>query len=289
MVVTVYVKPDCTLCVPLMRIVEKVQADLGFEVEKVDISGDPSLTELYAHEIPVVLVNGRKAFKYRLTEQALRKRLKKERVEKRARPEAPIEALELLEAGPYVPPRPMIALFLALTMAAFGYFVWIGVGEAHEGRSRLAARLLKVDARDQPHIPLTLEAMTGGRVSLDDYKDKVVFLNFWATWCPPCIEEMPSMVHLYDRMKKDDRIVFLAVSADEGWDPVKKFFANRPPPEFKVLLDPSGKKAKEYGTTMFPETYVVVNGRIIGFIEGPRDWDQWFAEAYLRGLLPSRS
>jgi thiol-disulfide isomerase/thioredoxin len=143
---------------------------------------------------------------------------------------------------------------------------------------------LKVDPRSQPPLHFTLDVLGGGRASIDDYKDKVVFLNFWATWCPPCVEEMPSMLHLYDRMKNDDRFVLLAVSADESWDPVKKFFADRPLPGFKVLLDPGGKIAKQYGTTMFPETYVVVNGRIVGFIEGPRDWDQWFAEAYLRAL-----
>jgi len=113
-----------------------------------------------------------------------------------------------------------------------------------------------------------------------------VFLNFWATWCPPCVEEMPSIRRLHERMAGRSDFVMILASADEGWDPVKKFFAGDPPP-FTVLLDPSGEIAKKYGTTMFPETYVIAGGRIRAFIEGPRDWDTWFARAFLESFLGS--
>jgi thiol-disulfide isomerase/thioredoxin len=288
--VEVYVKPDCSLCVPLMRTVEKVQSELGFSVEKVDISKDPELLEAYGHEIPVVFINGKKAFKYRVSEQELRKKLKRAHRAPRPRADAsPIaDASPFLEEEPFIPARPVILALVGVTLAVFLYFVALGVSDAHQGRGRLAAKLLRVDPRNDQPVRFSLEALGGGKTSLDDYKNKVVFLNFWATWCPPCIEEMPSMVRLHERMKDDDRFVMLAVSADEGWDPVKKFFANRAQPKFKVLLDPSGQIAKQYGTTMFPETYVVVNGKIIGFIEGPRDWDRWFADEYLRSLVSAR-
>ena len=71
------------------------------------------------------------------------------------------------------------------------------------------------------------------------------------------------------------------------WDPVRKFFGNEPAP-FTVLLDPEGDIARQYGTTRFPETYVIIDGRVRGFIEGPRDWDSWFSEAYLQTFLEAR-
>lgn len=92
------------------------------------------------------------------------------------------------------------------------------------------------------------------------------------------------MIRLNDKLAKDPRFVLLAVSADESWEPVRKFFGEQAP-RFTVLLDAKGELARKYGTTMFPETYVVKGGKIVGFIEGPRKWDEWYAEQYLRELL----
>src|SRR5688500_5971231 len=75
--VTVYVKPDCGLCGPLWETVQKVQKDFDFEAEKIDISTDPELTRKYALEVPVVLIDGRKAFKGSMTEQAFKKKLQR--------------------------------------------------------------------------------------------------------------------------------------------------------------------------------------------------------------------
>jgi hypothetical protein len=79
----------------------------------------------------------------------------------------------------------------------------------------------------------------------------------------------------------------VAVSADESWEPVKRFFGDDPP-AFEVLLDEGGELARKYGTTMFPETYVIRDGKIIGFIEGPRNWDDWFAAGYVEALVAAR-
>jgi thiol-disulfide isomerase/thioredoxin len=290
--VVVYVKPGCHLCEPFLQTIEKVRPDFGFELEEVDISGDPELLDKYGHEIPVALIDGKKAFKYRLTEPELRKKLARAQggAGRRAGAEAQaIDSLESLEPAPFIPPRPIAVLLVALALVAFGYFVALGLRDAGHGRGRLAGQLLRADLRDQMPIRFELEDLNGKKVSLDDYRDKVVFLNFWATWCPPCVEEWPSMVRLHERMKRDPRFVMLAVSADEGWDPVRKFLAGRPPPQYPVLLDASGKIAHQYGTTMFPETYIVVRGNVVGFIEGPRDWDKWFADEYLKALLEDRA
>jgi thiol-disulfide isomerase/thioredoxin len=202
-----------------------------------------------------------------------------------AAPEAPVlEALEELAPPPYVPPQPVTLGLVALTLAGVAYFASQGVEAARTSDGRVSTALLNVEVRDERPPPFKLKDYNGKEVSLDDFRDKVVFLNFWATWCPPCVEEMPSMRRLQAKLAGDPRFVMLAVSTDDDWDVVRKFFADEAPP-FPVLLDPGGAVARQYGTEKFPETYVIKNGKVVGFIMAGRDWDHWYAEAYLRGLL----
>jgi thiol-disulfide isomerase/thioredoxin len=284
--VIVYVKPSCTLCGPVIETIERVRREVDLSLEKVDISGDQALMSKYGHEIPVVLINGRKAFKGRVPEAQLRKRLLRARETEANEVEGlRVESLEALDEPPFVPPRPVAAFLVLLAIAAFGFFVATGFQEAGHGREKLTGALLKVAPRNDVPVSFNFEEITGRKVSLDSLRGKVVLVNFWATWCPPCIEEMPSMLRLAERMKAEPNFVMLAISADDSWKPVREYFTDKGKPPFEVLLDPSGAVAKQYGTTMFPETYVIVDGKITAFIEGPRDWDQWYADEYLRSLL----
>lgn len=192
-----------------------------------------------------------------------------------------------LVSAPYNPPPAVSLLVTAVTLGAAGWFASQALADVRQGRAQLTSTLLSVAPRDGAPVPLSLTTMDGKTVTLASLSDKVVLLNFWATWCPPCVEEMPSMISLQRKLADDPRFVMLAVSADESWEPVRKFFGADTPP-FTVLLDAKGGLAKQYGTTMFPETYVVKGGRIVGFIEGPRKWDEWYAEQYLRELLGPR-
>ena len=284
--VEVYTKPDCKLCVPVFEIVERVQRDVPFEYEKIDISDDPELVRKYGNEIPVVTIDGRKAFKGRMTEQAFRKRLDKALGGARRGDEGvpAVEALEHLAPRPFVPARGVTLALALVIFGAFGYQIAEGMSAAKIGRGRISEQLLDVKVKDERPIDFELATMQGETRTLRDYAGKVVFLNYWATWCPPCIEEMPSMRRLAKRLGAEDRFVMLAVSADEEWAPVREFFAKDPAP-FPVLLDPSGAVAKQYGTEKFPETYIIVDGRLVGHIVGPRNWDDWYAEGYLRSLL----
>lgn len=188
------------------------------------------------------------------------------------------------DPAPYTPPGWAVLSLLLLALGGAGFFVSEGLHAAGEADERLAATLLEVVPRSGAPIDFELKDMSGRPVKLSSFRGKTVFLNFWATWCPPCVEEMPSMRRLYANLADHPDFVFLAVSTDEGWDEVRAFFEKEPAP-FPVLLDAGGTVARAYGTTKFPETYVIRDGKLLGHIIGPRDWDRWFAEDWLREVL----
>lgn len=187
----------------------------------------------------------------------------------------------------FAPPPWMIGLLVVVTLGGTSFFVAQGLDDVSSANARLTAQLLDVKPREASPIDFELETMDGGKTQLASLRDKTVFLNFWATWCPPCVEEMPSLRRLYAKLKDHEDFVFLAVSTDEEWSLVRDFFQTEPAP-FPVLLDAKGEVARRWGTTKFPETYVLHRGEVVGHIVGPRDWDDWFAEAWLRELLADR-
>lgn len=117
----------------------------------------------------------------------------------------------------------------------------------------------------------TLRDLDGKEHKLSDYRGKVVFLNFWATWCPPCREEMPSMERLNEVLGGKD-FVMLAVNTDEDIKDLEDFTKGAPH-NFTVLSDADGKVQKLYQVFKFPETFVIDRqGRIADHIIGARDW-----------------
>ena len=284
---TLYSKDDCPLCDEMMAEIEAVRATEPFELEKIDITTDEALIERFGHEIPVLFINDRKAFKARATRAELTKKIKKARALDAKRAQKAPTSLEALASEPYQPPMPVAALLLAATIAGAGYYVAEGVAAAQMGTRTVTGKLLKIEARDDTPIDFDLTDFQGEQVALQSLRSKVVLVNFWATWCPPCVEEMPSIRRLYGKLAGREDFEMLLVSADESWEPVRTFFAEDAP-KVPMLLDASGTIAERYGTTVFPETYLVVDGKVVAFIEGPRDWDAWYAEAFLASFLSAR-
>ncbi|MBI5047890.1 MAG: TlpA family protein disulfide reductase [Deltaproteobacteria bacterium] len=124
-----------------------------------------------------------------------------------------------------------------------------------------------------PAPDFTLNNLDGRRVSLKDFKGKVIFLNFWATWCTPCVIEMPSMEVLHKRYK-DKGLVVLAVNSEEGVKKVSSFIKKKSY-TFPVLLDSDGSVINNsYRAMGFPTTYLIDrSGMVIGKAEGAREWD----------------
>jgi peroxiredoxin len=111
------------------------------------------------------------------------------------------------------------------------------------------------------------------KVTLSQLRGQVVVLNFWATWCPPCIDEMPSLLQMQQRMK-DKGVIVLAVSLDADENAYHRFLK-----DYKVDLltvrDADGKSNNLYGTFKFPETYIIDRGGVVRrkFI-GAVDWNK---------------
>jgi thiol-disulfide isomerase/thioredoxin len=109
-------------------------------------------------------------------------------------------------------------------------------------------------------------------VTLSSLKGKVVFLNFWATWCPPCRSEMPSMEVLHQRFQNDG-LVFLSVDIMESNDEVAEFLAKNKL-TFTTTLDNDGKVSNDYNIQAIPATYIIDrDGKIIISTVGGRNWN----------------
>jgi len=123
-----------------------------------------------------------------------------------------------------------------------------------------------------PAPDFTFPDINGKMVSLSDFRGKVVLVNIWATWCPPCVEEMPSMKTLYQKLKEKD-FEILAVSIDTlGLEAVAPFM-KKYNLAFPALIDSAGTIGQTYGITGVPESFVVdKNGILVKKIIGPLDW-----------------
>jgi peroxiredoxin len=118
-------------------------------------------------------------------------------------------------------------------------------------------------------------------VHLADYRGKVVLLNFWATWCQPCVVELPSLLQLHHDQPD---LVVLGISIDEDPDAYTRFIA-RHHVDFITVRDPSQSAPKLFHTDMWPETYVIDrNGVIRSKYIGTQDWSDPAIRSFLKSM-----
>jgi cytochrome c biogenesis protein CcmG, thiol:disulfide interchange protein DsbE len=141
----------------------------------------------------------------------------------------------------------------------------------------------------------TVRTLNGEEVTLSDYLgEKVLLVNVWATWCTPCVVEMPSMQRLYERLENED-FEILAVSVDAPIGQTDAFgrpggdlgtFAERLGLTFPIFHNPSGDIQRIYQTTGVPESFVIgFDGTIYKKVAGPTEWDSPENEELIRRLL----
>ena len=137
-----------------------------------------------------------------------------------------------------------------------------------------------------PPPALELRALDGPRHRLADQRDKVILVNFWATWCGPCRDEMPSMQRLKEKLSGRPFVV-LAVNLDEPESRIRKFLS-RMKVGFTILLDPGKKAARTWNARILPASFIIgPDGRIRYHVVGELDWDQEPVVRRVLELLPA--
>lgn len=171
-------------------------------------------------------------------------------------------------------------VFIVLLLSLIGGSLYLGM--AGSSRPPLAPAELAVVGEPAPNF--TLQDAYGKSYTLAELRDKVVMINFWATWCPPCRAEMPSMEKL-NRLMAGEDFIMLAVNIESNGRQVVPQFMEKVPHSFPVLFDEQGVVQQLYGVYKFPETYIVrkdgiIDDKVIGAI----DWAHPETVAYFRSL-----
>ena len=142
--------------------------------------------------------------------------------------------------------------------------------------------------RGGPAPELELRALDGPAHRLADYRGKVVLVNFWATWCEPCRDEMPAMQRLKEKLAGRPFTV-LAVNLDEPEARIRSFLS-QVKVDFTVLLDPGRKAARSWNARILPASFLIgPDGRIRYSVVGEIDWDHARVVSRIAELIPSDS
>ncbi len=178
-------------------------------------------------------------------------------------------------------------IFILITMMIASGFPAVAESES-DTPSAVQQQLIELGFRvfkepvDAPDFEL--ENLAGESVRLSSLKGNVVFLNFWATWCPPCRAEMPSMQTLFEKFSDED-FEIIAIDLQESKRTVTNFVEERDF-TFPVVIDKSGRVGGTYGARSIPTTYLIdKRGKAIGFLVGSRMWDGEDVESVFRTLL----
>jgi peroxiredoxin len=173
--------------------------------------------------------------------------------------------------------RGSLVLLLIAGLAAAGSGAWVALSRG------ASSHPLRPGA---PAPGFELPALSGGSEGLSRYRGRVLFVNFWATWCTPCREEAPALQVLYERLR-DEGFTVLAVSIDDAGSREKvEAFARSLELDFPILLDPEQGVYRAYQAYGVPETFVIDRqGRVVERFVGPKSWADARYERAIRSLL----
>jgi thiol-disulfide isomerase/thioredoxin len=141
-------------------------------------------------------------------------------------------------------------------------------------------------ATSQPAPEMSFDGLDGKPVALADFKGRLVILNLWATWCQPCLKEMPSLEKLEASLGPG--LVVLAVSEDRGGgEVVKPFVTKLDLAKIRIVLDPKSTAIRALHARGLPTSLIVdADGTVAGKVEGAADWDSDQMIAVLKKLMP---
>lgn len=172
--------------------------------------------------------------------------------------------------------RPLISLKNALGTL----IVILAIGFA----GLIAYSLRDTSAKEGAPAPaFSITTDQGTKVSQSSFGGKLLVLNFWATWCPPCIQEIPSL-NAFQKTFADKGVVVVAVSIDKN--PAKyRAFLDRIHVSFQTARDPNADISTEYGTVQIPESYIIRDGKVVRKFGNAENWTSDDITQYVQGLL----
>jgi thiol-disulfide isomerase/thioredoxin len=174
-------------------------------------------------------------------------------------------------------------------VVALGIVAWYLSTESSLPANRVPEGYKLIERMEKEGVPeITLPRVAGEarEIKLSEYRGKIVVLNFWASWCTPCVQEFPSMLKLAETMKGD--VVVLAVSTDDDRKDIETFMKafGLPQPHFEVLWDKDKAAMQSYNVSKIPETFLIdKQGRLIRKVLGIENWASEDAIAYFHSLL----
>lgn len=174
----------------------------------------------------------------------------------------------------------IIAIFIGALQI---YFV---IDERFLGGKILPVPLTNIPSGLQTAPPLKAPDLEGNMVELSQFKDKVVLVNFWASWCTPCAREFPSLINMINQFNGD--VILLAVSDDDTLEAAKEFISSRLliSPHMKVLWSKDFWPAKLFQINRLPETFIFSRGGIFAKrVSGFHIWDNEKSLQYIKSLL----
>ena len=174
------------------------------------------------------------------------------------------------EAKRPAPALVILLIFPLLGLIAAGVMIFTSGGAASGAANGASPTPLPVTLAppkvlaDAPMINFTLTSLDGKTVSLSDYAGRIVFLNFWATWCVPCQRELPAF-EAFQATQPPDGAAILAVNVQESSDQITAFLNEHDIQGLNVLLDPDGKASNSYGIFNLPVTFVIDQQGIVRY------------------------
>jgi thiol-disulfide isomerase/thioredoxin len=192
-------------------------------------------------------------------------------------------------------------VFTVFAAILLGATLFVRIGDVSPSASAEGTALLDPESQRGPAPAFSLSTRDGRLVTLESLKGRTVWLNFWATWCRPCLQELPQIAALA-RKAKDQQVILVLVSVDRNWSEIDNMVkdiqgahpATKGPwkdaalllrGQFEnvvLLLDPLEKTAHAYGTRKYPETYLIdPDGNLKTKFTGPKAWGHEAALDYL--------
>jgi thiol-disulfide isomerase/thioredoxin len=188
----------------------------------------------------------------------------------------------------YLTIKPWFLLLIALTFSGFAalfFFSAESLARADgQELDQLFGEMGVIKMVQALPVEIRLKDLNGQPVSLSDFRGKIVFLNFWTTWCYACRIEMPDMEKLHQKFKNKD-FAMVTINLQESVSQVKQFFKDFKL-TFTALLDSDGAVGAHFMITAIPTTFILdKEGIIIGKVMGPREWDSKKAIALFENLI----